>query len=64
LGESTLEGAIREVEEECSLRLDRKWIEDLVPLKYGGCAPREKSGGFAHVFETSGDAFIVIIPSA
>ncbi|KAL7481263.1 hypothetical protein ACHAW6_006944 [Cyclotella cf. meneghiniana] len=73
LGESTLEGAIRELEEECSLRLDRKWVEALVPLKYGGGAssydslsnesPRVMSGGFAHVFETSGDAFIMIIPS-
>ncbi|KAL3782202.1 hypothetical protein HJC23_001022 [Cyclotella cryptica] len=81
LGESTLEGVIREVEEECSLRLDRKWMEDLVPLEYGGGADsydrlnepsseisldessREISGGFVRVFETTGDAFLVMIPS-
>lgn len=71
LGETTIEGAIREVEEECSLILDRDWLEGQVPLKYGGIKkPRsstewpETMGGFVRVFETEGDAFVVMIPSS
>eukprot|EP00571_Detonula_confervacea_P005746 CAMPEP_0172324782 /NCGR_PEP_ID=MMETSP1058-20130122/52319_1 /TAXON_ID=83371 /ORGANISM="Detonula confervacea, Strain CCMP 353" /LENGTH=548 /DNA_ID=CAMNT_0013041163 /DNA_START=150 /DNA_END=1793 /DNA_ORIENTATION=+ len=36
LGESTLQGAIREVEEECSLIIDHGWFADRVSKRYGG----------------------------
>jgi hypothetical protein len=67
LGESTLEGAIREVEEECSLLLSREWLEGQVPMKYGGAqsdnltATAESTDDrFVQVFETSGDAFMMV----
>eukprot|EP00956_Cyclotella_meneghiniana_P017676 scaffold29028_cov77-Cyclotella_meneghiniana.AAC.1 len=36
LGETTLEGAIREVEEESSLQLNKKWLESRISVRYGG----------------------------
>jgi hypothetical protein len=61
LGESTLEGAIREVNEECSLSLDSMdWIGSFVHQKYGGrlnastkSTPMQgqNEGGFVSVLE-------------
>ncbi|KAL9178512.1 hypothetical protein ACHAXT_001850 [Thalassiosira profunda] len=51
LAESTLEGAVREVEEECSLLLDRRWLAERVCTKYGGSlsnsTSRAGAGGVA-----------------
>ena len=70
LGETTIEGAIREVEEECSLKLNQKWLEGQLPIRYGGIADFNSSKGLSifepnapvKVYETSGNAFILISP--
>ena len=47
LGESTLQGLLREVEEECSLRIDEGWLASKVTPRYGGRAIRRdgEAGG-------------------
>ncbi|KAL3786169.1 hypothetical protein ACHAW5_008786 [Stephanodiscus triporus] len=42
LGESTLVGAIREVEEECSLTIDRVWLSGRITERYGGGVVEEE----------------------
>ena len=65
LGESTLEGAIREVEEECSLLIDQEWFASQVSERYGGNSistiagissnttskKENENGSFVQVFE-------------
>ncbi|EJK77694.1 hypothetical protein THAOC_00457 [Thalassiosira oceanica] len=36
LGETTLDGAVRETEEECSLRIDTEWLASRMPARFGG----------------------------
>ena len=70
LGETTLEGAIREVEEESSLQLNKKWFESRVSVRYGGIDRIDTNldllsmevNGSVQVFETSGDAFLLVVP--
>lgn len=70
LGESTLGGAVREVEEECSLRIDRKWFAGRVSVRYGGALFAAEGGDDdVQVLEPqraqgseSGDAFFVMGP--
>ncbi|KAL7507806.1 hypothetical protein ACHAXN_008150 [Cyclotella atomus] len=62
LGENTLEGAIREVEEECSLQLDSQWLESQMPKKYGGA--NSLTDGVVQVFEDSGNAYILIVATS
>ncbi len=40
LGESTLEDALREVEEECSLKIDKGWMEKRVSKEFGGTSDK------------------------
>ena len=44
LGESALEGAVREVEEECSLQIDKKLMVGQVIKKYGGLLENNEEG--------------------
>jgi len=75
LGESTLEGAIREVEEECSLQIDNEWFANRVSKEYGGIRVGNANntggddGSVVRVMEgpkvrgrENGDAFIVMTP--
>ena len=73
LGETTLQGVIREVEEECSLQIDYDWLVDNISNRYGGnnkdmTTGEEEEGGI-QVLEprkvkgsVSGDAFFVMTP--
>lgn len=71
LGETTLRGAIREVEEECSLQIDEGWFSSRVSKQYGGgqlmdtnC--EEEGDTWVQVLEPqssdSGDAFFLMTP--
>ncbi|KAL7539395.1 hypothetical protein ACHAXR_009253 [Thalassiosira sp. AJA248-18] len=73
LGESTLQGAIREVEEECSLPIDQEWVASRVLKQYGGnltvATDRGEERNEVQVLEPrkvkggeSGDAFFVMAP--
>ena len=57
LGESTLQGLIREVEEECSLLIDHEWFAGQVSKKYGGRVVND--GGRANESKISGDGSMV-----
>ena len=71
LGETTIQGVIREVEEECSLQIEHDWLVGHVSKRYGGnkdigegdgdgsiqvLEPRKVKGS------VSGDAFLVMTP--
>jgi len=69
LGETTLQGVIREVEEECSLQIDYDWLVDNVPKRYGGSKDtgEGEDDGSIQVLEprkvkgsVSGDAFFIM----
>jgi len=74
LGETTIQGVIREVEEECSLQIDHDWLVGNVSKRYGGnnkdmTTREEEEGGGIQVLEprkvkgsVSGDAFFVMSP--
>jgi len=71
LGETTLQGVIREVEEECSLQIDYDWLVGNVSKIYGGstAATGEEGDGSIQVLKprkvkgsVSGDAFFVMTP--
>jgi len=69
LGETTLQGVIREVEEECSLQIDYDWLDSHVSKRYGGSRDKKEDGGSIQVLEprkvkgsVSGDAFFVMTP--
>jgi hypothetical protein len=72
LGESTLEGAIREVEEECSLEINEGWMANRVPMQYGGMMTMTNGMSDEGVVQVlvprkirgveSGDAFFVMTP--
>jgi len=70
LGETTIQGVIREVEEECSLLIDCDWLVGNVSKRYGGKDTGEGDGdGSIQVLEprkvkgsVSGDAFFVMTP--
>jgi len=68
LGEATIQGVIREVEEECSLQIDYDWLVGHVSKRYGGKDTGEGDGSI-QVLEprkvkgsVSGDAFFVMSP--
>ena len=73
LGETTLQGVIREVEEECSLQINYDWLVENVSKRYGGSKDmttrEEVDDGIIQVLEprkvkgsVSGDAFFVMSP--
>jgi len=69
LGETTLQGVIREVEEECSLQIDYDWLVSHVSKRYGGNKDTGEGDGSIQVLEprkvkgsVSGDAFFVMTP--
>ena len=71
LGESTMNGVIREVEEECSLLIDENWLMRHVSTRYGGSKDENKddTSTAVQVLEpkkikgsVSGDAFFVMSP--
>ena len=71
LGESTINGVVREVEEECSLLIDENWLMHHVSTRYGG-SKDENRDDTSHVVQVleptkikgsvSGDAFFVMPP--
>lgn len=69
LGETTLHGVIREVEEECSLQINHDWLISHVSKRYGGSKDTGEDDGNIQVLEprkvkgsVSGDAFFVMTP--
>jgi len=69
LGETTLQGVIREVEEECSLQIGYDWLVGNVSRRYGGSRDTGEGDGSIRVLEprkvkgsVSGDAFFVMTP--
>jgi len=47
LGETTLQGLIREVEEECSLNIEEDWLSERMPRLYGGNSGQDVGVGGA-----------------
>ena len=67
LGETTLDGAVRETEEECSLRLDIEWLASRMPVRFGG-KHADPSGGDTEVTvleptsrSEKGNVFLVLV---
>ena len=67
LGETTLQGAIREVEEECSLSIDSEWMASHVIEQYGGNVGEGQGGKEIQVLvpknkSETGNVYFVMSP--
>ena len=63
LGESTLRGVIREVEEECSLAIDYKYLFSKVSERYGGGLGLTTTTTNANVNDDYEDAIVQVLTS-